>query len=56
MVETIITAAIVLGAAFWLYRWFRGTASGEKGCSCGGCGKDCASRQTAPSPGAEERT
>lgn len=45
MLETIIVAAIVLGAVIWFVRWFRGTAGGERGCSCGGCGKDCASRQ-----------
>lgn len=45
MLETGITIAIVAIAAIWFVRWFRGTASGEKGCSCGGCSKkDCASR------------
>lgn len=45
MIETIVTAAIVLAAVVWFVRWFKGTASGEKGCSCGGCEKkDCASR------------
>lgn len=45
MIETIIVAAIILAAAVWFVRWFRGTASGEKGCSCGGCAKeDCMSR------------
>lgn len=47
MIEKIIVAAIILAAVFWFYRWLRGTASGEKGCSCGGCGKDCASRSVA---------
>lgn len=49
MIETIITVAIVLAAVFWFVRWFRGTASGKKGCSCGGCGKDCQGRGAAHS-------
>ena len=53
MVEKIIVAAIILAAAFWFYRWLRGTASGEKGCSCGGCGKECASRSAAPDGNAD---
>jgi hypothetical protein len=45
MIETIITGVIILAAAVWFVRWLRGTASGEKGCSCGGCAKqDCPSR------------
>lgn len=32
--ETVITALIVAGAAFWLIRWFRNTANGKTGCSC----------------------
>lgn len=47
MIETIVTVAIVLAAAFWFFRWFRGTASGEKGCGCGGCGKHCATGNAA---------
>lgn len=46
MIETIIVGAIVLAAVVWFVRWFRGTASGDRGCSCGGCGKDCASRKS----------
>lgn len=45
MLETIIVAAIVVGALLWFARWLRGTAKGDRGCSCGGCGKDCASRR-----------
>lgn len=45
MLETIIVMAIIAAAGIWFVRWLRGTASGEKGCSCGGCGKDCASRK-----------
>lgn len=45
MIETIIVVAIVAGAGLWFVRWFRGTAKGEKGCSCGSCNKkDCASK------------
>lgn len=45
MIETIITVAIIAVAALWFARWIRGTASGEKGCSCGGCAKEnCPSR------------
>ena len=47
MVEKIIVAGIIIAAAFWFYRWLRGAASGEKGCSCGGCSRDCASRGAA---------
>lgn len=47
MIETIVTIAIVLAAAFWFFRWIRGAASGEKGCGCGGCGKKCASANAA---------
>lgn len=45
MVETIIVGVIVLGAVVWFARWFRGAASGERGCSCGGCSKQCADRR-----------
>lgn len=36
--ETILTAAIILGAGIWLVRWLRSNAKGEGGCGCG-CGK-----------------
>lgn len=39
--ETIITVAIVLGAAAWLVRSLRATARGEGGCACGKCAKGC---------------
>ncbi|MCD8351015.1 MAG: FeoB-associated Cys-rich membrane protein [Planctomycetaceae bacterium] len=45
MVETIIVAAIVLVAVIWFVRWFKGATSGERGCGCGGCGKNCAGRK-----------
>lgn len=50
MIETIVTIAIVLAAAVWFFLWMRGTTSGKKGCGCGGCGKNCASRHE-PSAG-----
>lgn len=52
MLETIITAAIILAAAIWFIRWFRGAASGEKGCSCGSCGKENCLSRTADATGA----
>lgn len=48
VIETIVTIAIVLAALVWFFTWFRGTARGEKGCSCGGCTKECGSRTMAP--------
>lgn len=41
MIESVITVAIILGAAFWFVAWLRGTAKGEKGCGCGKCAKSC---------------
>jgi hypothetical protein len=54
MLETIVVAVIVLAAALWFVRWLRGAAAGNKGCSCGSCGKQhCPSRTSAMRPGAD---
>jgi hypothetical protein len=45
VLETILVGVIVLGAGVWFVRWFRGTAEGSGGCSCGDCGKECARRR-----------
>lgn len=49
--ETIIVAAIILGAGFWFVRWLRNNAKGKGGCGCG-----CNSCSTAGDcPGASEK-
>lgn len=41
MLETIITAVIIVGAAAWFVRWLKGAASGDGSCACGKCAKNC---------------
>lgn len=45
VVETIIVVAVFMAAAFFFVRWLRGVMKGDTGCSCGKCGKGCASRK-----------